>query len=157
MEIKKKKGQGAMEYLMTYGWAILVVMIVGVVLWQLGIFGPSSTVNTCRGFSKVKVFDNSIRFAPAIETDNFKFTIMNGAGQTITGTNISIGGCDCITCTDLQIGAGDTYAVTASCSPAKAPGESFSIPINITYVETVVGTPVVRVETGTCRGSAEKA
>ena len=35
----KNKGQGAMEYLMTYGWAILVVMIVGVVLWQLGVFG----------------------------------------------------------------------------------------------------------------------
>lgn len=24
-----KKGQGAMEYLMTYGWAIIVVMIAG--------------------------------------------------------------------------------------------------------------------------------
>ena len=32
------KGQGAMEYLMTYSWAILVVAIVGMVLWQIGVF-----------------------------------------------------------------------------------------------------------------------
>lgn len=28
-----------MEYIMTYGWAVLVVIIVGVVMWQMGIFG----------------------------------------------------------------------------------------------------------------------
>ena len=28
MDIKKKKGQAAMEYLMTYGWALLVIVIV---------------------------------------------------------------------------------------------------------------------------------
>jgi uncharacterized protein (UPF0333 family) len=33
------KGQGAMEYLMTYGWAILVVVIIGGVMWYLGFFG----------------------------------------------------------------------------------------------------------------------
>jgi hypothetical protein len=33
----KTKGQGAMDYMMTYGWAILVVLIVGIVLWQLGV------------------------------------------------------------------------------------------------------------------------
>jgi len=32
-----KKGQGAMEYLMTYGWAILIVLVAGVVLFQLGV------------------------------------------------------------------------------------------------------------------------
>ena len=41
------KGQGMMEYLITYGWAIMVVMIVGVVLWQLGVFGDTSTRLTC--------------------------------------------------------------------------------------------------------------
>ena len=32
------KGQGAMEYLMTYAWAIMVIIVVGFVLWQLGAF-----------------------------------------------------------------------------------------------------------------------
>jgi len=45
------KGQGAMEILLTYGWAILVVIIVGVVLWQMGIFNPgeyTTLENECK-------------------------------------------------------------------------------------------------------------
>jgi len=33
------KGHGAIEYLVTYGWVILVVIIIGIVLWHLGVFG----------------------------------------------------------------------------------------------------------------------
>lgn len=33
-----KKGQTAMEYLMTYGWAILIILIVGAVLAYYGVF-----------------------------------------------------------------------------------------------------------------------
>ena len=35
------KSQSAMEYLMTYGWAILIIAIVMVAMFQLGIFNPS--------------------------------------------------------------------------------------------------------------------
>jgi hypothetical protein len=44
-----------MEYLMTYGWAILVIMVVGVAMWQLGIFslgGASPATST--GFESLK-------------------------------------------------------------------------------------------------------
>ena len=71
-----KKGQGAMEYLMTYGWAILVVMIVGVVLWQLGIFGGAGGgVNTATGFSKMKVMEPSSKYTT---TGTLSFVLMNG-------------------------------------------------------------------------------
>jgi hypothetical protein len=36
------KAQSAMEYLMTYGWAILVIAVVLGVLYSLGIFNPSN-------------------------------------------------------------------------------------------------------------------
>jgi hypothetical protein len=36
------KAQSAMEYLMTYGWAILVIAVVLGVLYSLGIFSPSN-------------------------------------------------------------------------------------------------------------------
>ncbi|WP_088820199.1 LamG-like jellyroll fold domain-containing protein [Candidatus Mancarchaeum acidiphilum] len=36
------KSQSAMEYLMTYGWAILVIAVVLAALYSLGIFNPSS-------------------------------------------------------------------------------------------------------------------
>jgi len=50
----KTKGQSAMEYLMTYGWAILVVMVVGIAMWQLGIFNMGSSATTMTGFPKLK-------------------------------------------------------------------------------------------------------
>jgi hypothetical protein len=39
--------QSAMEYLMTYGWAILIIAVVLVALFALGIFGGSPLATTC--------------------------------------------------------------------------------------------------------------
>ena len=41
-----RKGQSALEYMMTYGWAILVIVIVAAVLYSLGIFSPASSVGS---------------------------------------------------------------------------------------------------------------
>jgi hypothetical protein len=40
------KAQSSMEYLMTYGWAILIIAIVLAALFSLGIFSSSSLVGT---------------------------------------------------------------------------------------------------------------
>ena len=46
------KSQSALEYLMTDGWAILVIVIVAGVLYSLGIFSPSSALSaTVTGFA----------------------------------------------------------------------------------------------------------
>ena len=50
--IKSKRSQSALEYMMTYGWAILIIVIVAVILYSMGIFNPSSSVTTTSiGFS----------------------------------------------------------------------------------------------------------
>ena len=41
------KLQSAMEYLMTYGWAILIIAVVMVALFSLGILGGSPLSTTC--------------------------------------------------------------------------------------------------------------
>jgi hypothetical protein len=33
-----KKGRTALEYMMTYGWMLVIIGIVGVALWQMGFF-----------------------------------------------------------------------------------------------------------------------
>ena len=38
---KSKRSQSALEYMMTYGWAILIIVIVAVILYSMGIFNPS--------------------------------------------------------------------------------------------------------------------
>lgn len=42
-----KKSQAAMEFLMTYGWAILIVLIVIGVFWQLGVFNVLFVPERC--------------------------------------------------------------------------------------------------------------
>ncbi len=47
-----RSGQSALEYMMTYGWAILIIVIVAVILYSMGIFSPSSSITTSSsGFS----------------------------------------------------------------------------------------------------------
>ncbi len=39
----QRKGQSAIEYLSTYGWALLAIVVVGAVLLQMGVFDQCST------------------------------------------------------------------------------------------------------------------
>ena len=51
-----KKGQTAVEYLMTYGWAILIILIVAGVLAYYGIFSPAGFLGpSARGFAQVNI------------------------------------------------------------------------------------------------------
>ena len=55
---KSKKAQSAIESLMTYGWAIILVVAVIVVLFLLGVFSPLHFISpspTVSGFTGVKV------------------------------------------------------------------------------------------------------
>jgi len=55
---KLGKGQGSLEYMATYGWVIAVVLLVGVVIWQMGIFSPSEmTPKGSSGFGQVRPLD----------------------------------------------------------------------------------------------------
>jgi hypothetical protein len=50
------KGQSALEYMMTYGWAILIIVIVAVILYSMGIFNPRASVTaSSSGFSPFTV------------------------------------------------------------------------------------------------------
>ena len=47
MDVKKqhKKGQSAIEYLMTYGWAMLVLVLIVGLLFSTGIFSPNYLIS----------------------------------------------------------------------------------------------------------------
>jgi len=82
------KAQSAMEYLMTYGWAILVVLISLGALFALGVFDPdSSVVSGVEGpFSyEVKLGEGAVLVA------------LTGAGiGTATVNSIDVGSIHCI-------------------------------------------------------------
>ncbi len=47
--MKNFKLQSAMEYLMSYGWAILIIAVVIAVMFELGLFNGPPIANTCIG------------------------------------------------------------------------------------------------------------
>ena len=55
LQSRRRKSQSAMEYLMTYGWAILIIAIVLAALFQLGVFdsanfAPKAPPGACQVF-----------------------------------------------------------------------------------------------------------
>ena len=82
---KTKRSQSALEYMMTYGWAILIIVIVAVILYSMGIFNPSSSISTTiTRFSSTPV-------SSAIFTDNggLSLSVQNSVGYPIEITNIT--------------------------------------------------------------------
>lgn len=85
--MKMAKGQAALEYLMTYGWALIAILIIAAVLFALGILNPETyQAGTCRGFGQIGYFDHS-----ADAGDN-EFTIIlgNGSGSHIAANNATV-------------------------------------------------------------------
>ena len=57
-KIKAERAQSAMEYLMTYGWAILIIAVVLGVLFQIGVFSganltPKAHAGACQVFRRL--------------------------------------------------------------------------------------------------------
>jgi hypothetical protein len=84
-EMLTKRGQAAMEYLMTYGWAILVIVIVLAALLYLGVFNIANKMpDVCTpqvGLQCNSWFLNSVN-------SRVNFSITNGYQQTINVTRI---------------------------------------------------------------------
>ncbi len=71
-----KKGQSALEYLMTYGWALVVIIIVIAALFALGILSPATYQgDSCRGFGKIAYQDH------VAQSDKFSIVLSNGIGK----------------------------------------------------------------------------
>ncbi len=41
--LRSFRGQGAFEYMVSYGWAILIVIVLGILLFSLGVLNPTQT------------------------------------------------------------------------------------------------------------------
>lgn len=83
---KTKKGQSALDFLMTYGWAIALIVIIAAVLFALGIFDVNNFVgNKAVGFSQVSVKGWGLN-----STGAFNIKLSNQFGAPINITNISV-------------------------------------------------------------------
>ncbi len=133
-----KKAQSALEYMMTYGWAILIIVIVAVILYSMGIFNPSSSISaTITGFASAPVSsaictsNGVLRFAVGDTTSNIikiKNITATIGSKTVTFTpNATID-------PNPTIAPGSTYtfSVPNICPSA---GNHFLAAVTINYME----------------------
>jgi len=111
-----------MEYLMTYGWAILVVIIVGIVLWQSGVFGTGS--GGVSGFDKARVQDYTFNSA------QLQVVFENAAGSTMKTVTVNA---------STDGGATFPYNMTITPGTNWAPGKEYTaISTNATLIAACV-------------------
>ena len=143
----KRKGQAATEYLMTYGWALLAIAIVGALLYTQVFSKRACGTAGANGFSQVNtvvptgVFSISHTGTFQIEVENrmnrdvkitgieFKVgsTIINGTINSITLSNGILANNDIIP-------AGMTATIQGSASISGAsPGKCYSLQTVIKY------------------------
>lgn len=85
-----KKAQAAMEFLMTYGWAILVVLVAIGALAYFGVLSPE------------KFLPKSCTIEPGLSCEDFKaddsadtiqLILRNGRGEALSNVDVAITGC----------------------------------------------------------------
>jgi uncharacterized protein (UPF0333 family) len=134
MKFANKKGQSAMEYLMTYGWAILIVIIVAAALYALGVFNPATfTGRTATGFQVLGAptdWDLTTAGNLTLNLANNKMatavTILN-ITATISGTASTYNP------TSLVLGPGASGSITFPTLPLLTTGSSYSVKLAIVY------------------------
>ena len=152
-----KSGQSALEYMMTYGWAILIIVIVAVILYSMGIFNPASSISsTITGFSATPV-SNAICTANGI----LRIAVGDTTGHRILIKNISAtsnGKTEVFTPSSTVdpnpiITSGNTYIFSVP-NACPAAGTHFSANVNINYTEPTPSFPTSQyISAGTLTGT----
>jgi hypothetical protein len=132
------KGQTAIEYLMTYGWAILIILIVAGVLAYYGIFAPAGFLSpTARGFGQVQVLNPwSLNAADGGLTLNLENRVGGQISITDWTLDVGDGAISCDIAPDVDVNSGSKQVV--SCTPAagwtaQTAGSSYTATVTIIY------------------------
>ena len=159
---KSKRSQSALEYMMTYGWAILIIVIVAVILYSMGIFNPSSSVTfTSSGFSPFTVSSslcNNLGYkiaviAGPIPNNANSLTISKVFLTSATGANATTSSYTLTNPVTLKSGQSATILIpTVACNVANV---HYSMSANIEYSYTVptIGLQTINT-TGTVAGTS---
>jgi len=137
----ERKGQAAVEFLMTYGWAILAAIIAIGVLAYFGVFSPGKYMpDICTINAPLGCEENSLA------TDGVRLIIRNGAGDSIAVSSVGVTGCATDT-TGWTVDDGSTLDVTIACI---LPAGMFSGDITVDYTKS--GAVIEQTATGRISG-----
>lgn len=128
-----KKGQSSVEFLMSYGWVLLVVVLAVAALAYFGVLSPQQRLpESCLfmagiGCNDFKVDNNSVTLH-----------ITNGGGKDLVNVSFSIigdGPCqeDVSNIDDLRDGETKTFVIV--CTEKPSAGSAFRREIRMSYTE----------------------
>ncbi len=146
------KSQSALEYMMTYGWAILVIVIVAGVLYSLGIFSPSSSLSTTiTDFSNLGTVN-----AVCLGGTSFTISMGDSTGYPINITQINLTSSSSKTTysPNILIQPNSIETVTVPSSSLCTSGARYSVSAVISYLEPGQIFPGPYTSTGTVAGTA---
>jgi hypothetical protein len=134
-----------MEYLMTYGWALLVIVVVGAALFALGVLNPSTyTQERCQGFGTFQYQGHQVN------TTHFALDVINAESRSITVTSLSIGGTVVANpqTTPSPVPAGQRFVTEGDYASTAG---SYNYNVVVTY--NVAGGIQGKTDVGTCLGT----
>lgn len=147
-----KKAQASVEFLMTYGWAIIIILIVVVVAWQWGLFNIGGSVRPgYSGFWGVVPTDFSYT-----SSGNLILSLSNnvGADVNITSVEIAIGDKNYVDTDKIPITSGNRSRSETPGLPISSSGSGYEIFISINYTDERTGLDTYR-SSGRIWGSVE--
>ena len=124
----RKKGQAAMEFLMTYGWAILVVLVAIAALAYFGVLSPG------------RFLPKSATLEQPFSVDDFKvvhdgtatFVIRNGGAETVNNVTLTVESQQC-TPANTQISQSGTQTFTCTGLTTGGAGDKYSADMTLSY------------------------
>lgn len=128
-----KKSQAALEFLMTYGWAILVVLVAVGALAYFGVLSPDKFLPAkCTLQSGIACVDHKVT------STTVTVRITNSVGYDLSAITVKAGGCGTDSSTPtLANGNSATYTIT--CGSALTSGSKYNAQLNVTYTITDTG------------------
>lgn len=139
-----RKAQAAMEFLMTYGWAILVVLAAIGALAYFGVLSPDKMLPEKTTFmAPLANIDNAVVRAD----ETVQVVVQNNLGQTaiiLNGTTGVSGTTDCATVTGFTavpntVPNGEKATLTWTCGGTFTAGSKFKSDLTFTYQNTFSG------------------
>ncbi|HLC47935.1 MAG TPA: hypothetical protein VJI13_02575 [Candidatus Norongarragalinales archaeon] len=142
-----RRAQSGLEYLVTYGWAIFILVLVIAILWQTGIFNSidfAGPINPSSGFSSFKYVDHYVNTTGAV------IVLNNAVTRRVQVTGAEIGevdsdpDTDCSPASPLNIGANGNFTLTCPSIPQGAlslVGDNYEVKVEIDFIDQVSGNP----------------
>ncbi|MEK6876243.1 MAG: hypothetical protein AABX63_02440, partial [Nanoarchaeota archaeon] len=134
---KKKKSQAAMEFLMTYGWAILVVLVAIGALAYFGVLSPDKFLPAkCQLPAGIACTDFKLQSGSGA-ANTVTVVLRNGMGFDATGVTVAVTDCTGTPVAISLANGAQQQIIDTTCGLTG--GSKFSGDVNVSYTNADTG------------------